>query len=370
MARLEHERVIKYIRQSHIRKAYLIRAGIVAAVVAAVVLIGWGATYFYQQKFDAEEVSAEAEKPKADKEADEVEIALLETSESTESATDSSEATKETAEATENGEVQTGGEASGTEDAEANAPETKESETKESETKESVDGTSGTKASEPGAPESKGPENGKASSQSSETKKDGPPEVLVKTNADRTKQRDGFLVVVDPGHGGNDGGASAGEIIEKNINLSIAKQVAALLEAEGITVVMTRDTDEYLYLEERTQISNEEEPDLFVSLHCNTYPADSSVHGMDCYFAEGRKDGAFFGQHIMDVIKEHGDVRSRGVKEEDFFVTEYNHWPAVLVEMGFLTNPTDLQHLSDAEFQVVLAQQLTEGIVRGLNASR
>lgn len=353
MARLEYTRVIKYIKHSNLKKVYLIRAGIVAAFVAAVVLAGCGGSYLYKQVLGKEEVSAQAGQTP------EMEIALLDTEESEEAAaapseeqenTSSSEAASEGADQKETGAGLTPEESDTAQASKAPA--------------QSTDSTKATEADKSTA------EANTTVAESKEDKKDGPPEVLVKTNADRTKQRDGFLVVVDAGHGGNDAGANSGEIYEKNINLSIAKLVAAKLEAEGVQVVMTRDTDEYLYLEERTEISNEEEPDLFVSLHCNTYPADSSVYGMDYYFAEDRTDSAFFAEHIMNVIKEHGDVRSRGVKEEDFFVTEYNHWPAVLIEMGFLTNPTELQNLNSADYQDLVATQLTEGIIRGLKASR
>ncbi len=173
-------------------------------------------------------------------------------------------------------------------------------------------------------------------------------------------------VVVDAGHGGNDGGTYSGKIIEKDITLAVAKKIKKLLEEQDINVIMTRETDEYLELEERTQISNENETDLFVSIHCNYYEGGSEVKGIECYYAENDEISKEVAEIIMKNIDEISGLRNRGAKEEDYFVTKFNDAPAVLVEMGFLSNPTECKNLTDSNYQQSLAQELVEGILQSL----
>ncbi len=173
-------------------------------------------------------------------------------------------------------------------------------------------------------------------------------------------------VVVDAGHGGNDGGTYSGKIIEKDITLAVAKKMKKLLEEQEINVIMTRETDEYLELKERTQISNENDTDLFISVHCNYYEGGSEVKGIECYYAENDEISKEVAEIIMKNINKISGLRNRGAKEEDFFVTEFNDAPAVLVEMGFLSNPTECKNLADSDYQQSLAEELVEGILQSL----
>lgn len=173
-------------------------------------------------------------------------------------------------------------------------------------------------------------------------------------------------VVVDAGHGGNDGGTYSGKIIEKDITLAVAKKMQKLLEEQDINVIMTRETDEYMDLEERTQVSNENDADLFISVHCNYYEGGSEVKGIECYYAEDDEISKEVAEVIMKNIDEISGLRNRGAKEEDYFVTEFNDAPAVLVEMGFLSNPTECKNLADSDYQQSLAKELVEGILQSL----
>lgn len=173
-------------------------------------------------------------------------------------------------------------------------------------------------------------------------------------------------VVVDAGHGGNDGGTYSGKIIEKDITLAVAKKMQKLLEEQDINVIMTRETDEYMDLEERTQVSNENDADLFISVHCNYYEGGSEVKGIECYYAEDDEISKEVAEIIMKNIDEISGLRNRGAKEEDYFVTEFNDAPAVLVEMGFLSNPIECKNLADSDYQQSLAKELVEGILQSL----
>ena len=357
MARLESKRVIRYTERKRIRRARMMKT----AVAAVVALVAVGGVYASLSLRQDTEVSAKEEQIEG------IEIALLEQEESgraeadeivkNEVSTESDAgAQSEAADATRPAESTTGGSENIAAENGAASGGTASNSTASS-------GTAGNSAAGNGTTGNSTTATSKAPDQKEK------PEVLVKSDADRTKQRDAYLVVLDPGHGGNDVGANTETIYEKDINLKIATQVATLLQEEGVLVVMTRDSDKYRSLEQRVEVSNTEEPDLFVSLHCNTYPADTSVGGLDCFYAEKRKDGAFYAEYIMKNVKASGEIRCRGVKEEDFFVTQYNHWPAVLVEMGFMTNPKELEKLTSADYQTLMATELAEGILEGLRAN-
>ncbi len=188
----------------------------------------------------------------------------------------------------------------------------------------------------------------------------------VQTEDAENKETELPTVVVDAGHGGNDGGTYSGKIIEKDITLAVAKKMQKLLEEQDINVIMTRETDEYMELKERTQISNENDTDLFISVHCNYYEGGSEVKGIECYYAEDDEISKKVAETIMKNIDKISGLRNRGAKEEDYFVTEFNDAPAVLVEMGFLSNPTECKNLADSDYQQSLAEELVEGVLKSL----
>ena len=101
-------------------------------------------------------------------------------------------------------------------------------------------------------------------------------------------------VILDPGHGGSDGGAVAefegAEVIEKDIDVAVTEMVKALLERDNIEVILTRDEDVDMDLKERTKFANGTDADLFVSLHCNT-SEDVSANGLECYYEKQGEKG-------------------------------------------------------------------------------
>jgi len=198
-------------------------------------------------------------------------------------------------------------------------------------------------------------------------------------------------VVVDAGHGGEDEGARGPRgTLEKELVLGLAKGLAARLEARGLRVVLTRERDEFVPLEQRTAIANDARGDLFLSIHANASP-DPSVHGTETYFLaldasdEGaaqvasRENQAFsrgaaiaavddpfislIGDMIAtDHLRESNDVarivqrelgqtalKSRGVKQALFVVLTGVQMPAALVEIGFITSPQDERSLRGSE---------------------
>lgn len=179
-------------------------------------------------------------------------------------------------------------------------------------------------------------------------------------------------VVLDAGHGGEDGGAvSASGIYEKDLNLAIAKQLQALLEANGVNVVMTRETDVLLYdrnqnyqgrkkaldLLARRTICEQTPNCIFVSIHMNSYPL-SQYSGLQVWYSPNHAQSQLLAQTIQSAVKEGlQPENTRHIKRATGSIYLLHHLtcPAVLVECGFLSNPEEAALLNQPEYQQQLA---------------
>ena len=179
-----------------------------------------------------------------------------------------------------------------------------------------------------------------------------------------------YCIVLDAGHGGSDGGTQGGgmssDVVEKDINLAVVLRTKKLLEDLGVKVVLTRETDETLSLDERVGIANSKEADLFVSIHCNYFEEDASVSGLECYYFEESDCGKQCAEKILETIADGGNVKTRNVKESDFYVLKKTKTPAVLVELGYLSNTKECRLLSEKEYQETLAEELVKGILASM----
>lgn len=162
-------------------------------------------------------------------------------------------------------------------------------------------------------------------------------------------------------------GNSGTNVVEKEINLAVVLSMKSLLEESGVEVVLTRETDETLSLDERTEIANSKEADLFVSIHCNFYEDDASISGLECYYFEGSDSGKGYAEKILDKIEAGGKVETRNAKENDFYVLKKTEIPAVLVELGYLSNTRECRLLAEKEYQETLAEELVNGILTALD---
>lgn len=224
-----------------------------------------------------------------------------------------------------------------------------------------------------------------------------------------------FKIVIDPGHGGKDPGAlGVGGAVEKDIVLAIGLQLRDRLQAAGLDVVLTRDTDVFIPLEERTARANAEQADLFVSVHGN---ASSNAHlaGVETYYLNNTNDRATIrlaemenglrsmtgsgrshdvafilsdliqsykidesvalAEHLQKAvvagIGAHGwKANDLGVKRGPFYVLVGAGMPCVLVEVAFLTNQEEGTHLAQPAYQQAIADGLLRGIQRFIENAR
>ena len=233
-----------------------------------------------------------------------------------------------------------------------------------------------------------------------------PPKPLAKAKkADLPVSRGGLRkIVLDPGHGGKDPGAiGVGGVAEKDVVLSVAKKLARKLQAElGVQVVLTRNDDRFVPLEDRTAMANNEDADLFISLHVNASP-NSEARGIETYYLDNTTDEAAIrlaarendtsrrnisdlqfilsdmtqnmkledsitlanrlqGALIGGMAKVMSDVKDLGVKKALFYVLVGARMPSVLVEMFFITNRAEARAMSQDKYQDALVESLYEGI--------
>lgn len=170
------------------------------------------------------------------------------------------------------------------------------------------------------------------------------------------------IVVVDPGHGGGDPGCGPAGAYEKDIVLSISMILKDMLEEQNITVVMTRETDKGVSLADRTVIANDAKADLFVSIHCNAFEGKAS--GLECYYHEDDV-GKQMAVDVTAAAAAHG-IRTREVRTQDYQVLRGTQMPAVLVEVGFLTDETERAQLLTEEHQTKLADAMMQAVLNGL----
>lgn len=177
-----------------------------------------------------------------------------------------------------------------------------------------------------------------------------------------------FKVCIDPGHGGRDPGAvGPSGVQEKVVTLAVAKKVASILRSAGIDVVLTRDADKLLHdnintdLGMRYKIANQAKADVLVSIHCNS-AANSAANGTETYHYTGSVAGAKLATAIQSCLVPALGLRDRGVKQANFAVLRGTNMPAVLIELAFISNPTEEGLLETPMFQDKAARAIAEGV--------
>ena len=193
------------------------------------------------------------------------------------------------------------------------------------------------------------------------------------------------LVILDPGHGGKDGGTVSGDVLEKNLNLLLVKKIANELKRYQIIVVTTRSVDEMVGLSDRALIANKYPNAIFVSIHHNAATLNSAK-GIETYYSNKKpkslkieqmrllkiKDGEAFVDNRSKMLAKllHSsvcqvtDAADRGVRDRSLAMTRWVSCPSVLIECGFLTNPEEKLDLLSESYRDALSRGVTDGILK------
>lgn len=167
-------------------------------------------------------------------------------------------------------------------------------------------------------------------------------------------------IVLDAGHGGKDQGASRQGVNEKDLNLSLALVVKEALEAKGFQVILTRNSDVFLPLPTITAITNKHKPDLFISIHHNA-STNPAIHGIETYWytPQSKPLAEKIQRRSINAVS----ARDGGVKRAMFYVIHHTNVPAVLCEVGYVSNPKELQDLQTWERKQKTARAIADGVV-------
>jgi N-acetylmuramoyl-L-alanine amidase len=166
--------------------------------------------------------------------------------------------------------------------------------------------------------------------------------------------------VIDAGHGGYDRGGIPGQrVSEKDMTLDVARRLRSVLQASGYRVVMTRDSDVFVPLGTRTAIANSNRNAIFVSVHFNS-ATRSGASGIETYFYS--RNSLALASAIHHFVTGGAPSENRGVRRRGYFVLRRTNIPAVLVECGFLTNPTEAAYAQNASYRQKLAEAIASGV--------
>ena len=170
-------------------------------------------------------------------------------------------------------------------------------------------------------------------------------------------------VTLDFGHGGKDPGGTGNGLKEKDIVLKVGLEVGKILERHNVKVVYTRKTDVFVELSERASIANKANTDIFVSIHANAF-SNANAKGLETYNYTGSKKGRALASDIhTQLVKDKLYTANRGLKTANFAVIKHTKMPAVLIELGFITNKDDVKILNK---QDNLALSVAKGILKNL----
>jgi len=229
------------------------------------------------------------------------------------------------------------------------------------------------------------------------------PPLLNVTPRDRSKK----VIVIDPGHGGKDSGATGNGYMEKDIVLQVGLQLAEQLRSMGYTVYMTRSNDTFIELKDRTKFANDKLADLFLSVHANAIPKGSdanAAYGIETYFlSPGRSEramrvaalensedmsemGAYGKLSFLSVLnsekiiasnklaidiqkgvlnnlrKQYPNVKDNGAREAPFWVLVGAQMPAILLETGYISNPEESSRIADPKYQKWMVEGMMDGV--------
>ena len=198
-----------------------------------------------------------------------------------------------------------------------------------------------------------------------------------------TETADLPTVIIDAGHGGEDGGAEADGVLEKDVNLAIAKKTASFLRLSGYKVKEVRTEDTAVYsdgafslrekkvsdLQNRVKLFNESENDLVVSIHQNQFD-NAKYHGTQIFYSVNSPQSAELAKAIRTsvvMLLQQDNTRETKPAGKGIYILEHTKTPAVIVECGFLSNPDERQKLTDDTYQQEIAYAVAMGVIDYIN---
>lgn len=195
--------------------------------------------------------------------------------------------------------------------------------------------------------------------------------VSIATEAvNRTQTQAARVIVIDPGHGGIDGGCVFGDIVEKDINREIAWSVVKRLRDMGYQVILARQGDDFVDKMDRVEKANKENAILYISIHQNSCEY-SSVSGIETWYDEndGTGDSKRLAQCVQqETVKTTGAAARELVADTELCVLNKSDMPACLIETGFLSNKQERDKLRTEEYREQVAEGIVKGIVLYLNS--
>jgi len=171
------------------------------------------------------------------------------------------------------------------------------------------------------------------------------------------------LVVIDAAHGGHDNGAAKNELYEKDIVEQIAKKIFQKNDPSKVEIVLLRDTDNFISLEDRINTINELNPDLVISLHTN-YHSENNKSGVEAYVSAKNSQYEASTEQARKLIEaiSNEKLQSRGVKQANFMILRKSNCPTISLELGFLSNENDRNYLTSEEGQNEIATNIIKSI--------
>ena len=186
-------------------------------------------------------------------------------------------------------------------------------------------------------------------------------------------------IIIDAGHGGEDGGAEVDGVLEKDINLSIAQKLADILRLSGYQVTEVRETDAAIYsddadtlrekkvsdLQNRVSLFNSDENNIVVSIHQNKFD-NSKYSGTQIFYSVNHPDSRELAEHIRTAVVmliQHDNTRELKKGGSDIYILDQSIAPSVIVECGFLSNDEERAKLTDEEYQKQLAYAIAMGVL-------
>ena len=187
----------------------------------------------------------------------------------------------------------------------------------------------------------------------------------------------GKVIILDPGHGGPDGGAAIKGVMEKDIALSISKKLRDYLQEQGALVILTREEDVDLAgdvsgyrarkradLKKRVELVNDTQADMFLSIHLNAFPS-TKYRGAQTFYSLRYKENKELAQFIQAELRYNLENTDREAKSIDtVYLLKHAKKPGALVEVGFLSNATERELLTEDKYQNKLAASIYKGVMR------